>query len=63
MLFLRKYLPSEEQTYSFNVPNTKLGSDDAAMVNFFDWTPQEAVRYSIIVYVTDATGCLIQMHI
>lgn len=56
MLFLRKYFPGEEQTCSFNVPNTELDSDDAAMVNFFDWTSQEAGRYSIIVCVTDATG-------
>lgn len=31
-------------------------SDDTATVNFFEWTPSETGVYSVIVYVTDATG-------
>lgn len=31
-------------------------ANDTSTVNFFDWTPQEPGTYSILVYVTDATG-------
>ncbi len=31
-------------------------SNDAAIVNFFEWTPTKAGTYNILAYVTDATG-------
>lgn len=36
--------------------DTIIYSDATATVNFFEWTPEESGNYSILVYVTDATG-------
>lgn len=36
---------------------TVVYSNDSSSINFFDWTPKEAGIYSVLVYVTDATGC------
>lgn len=36
--------------------NDSVYSDNAAIVNFFEWTPTVSGTYDILAYVTDATG-------
>lgn len=36
--------------------NESVYSDNAAIVNFFEWTPTQSGTYDILTFVTDATG-------